>query len=221
MNISARSQIRTLSFAVAGAALALLLPSRAEASLIDLGAQAGIEKRSLSDRSYNTGFTWQLNADVTFFPLLMVGPYISFANLTPQIEGADSPSSINFRTIGVRVKLKLPVPGEFKPFAVAGVGWAHGDFPDQVFQRCEPQIGCISKALPNATANFAEFLLGGGVLWEVAGPLTFSLELNWRPSTGYKNDVYEQQVQSQSTTAPEPSRNGAAWVGMLGVGLSF
>jgi hypothetical protein len=150
----------------------------------------------------------------------MMGPYVTFASLTPDIA-AEGASSISFRTIGARVKLKIPIPGDFKPFAVAGAGWAHGDFPDQVLKFCDPNVGCLSKTLPNATANFAEFLLGGGLLWEAAGPLTFSLELNWRPTTGYKNDVYEQQVQSQSTTAPEPSRNGAAWVGMLGIGVSF
>src|SRR5260370_13269639 len=85
------------------AAAATLLPSAAEASsFIDIGAQGGVEKRSLSDTTYKTGFTWQLNAEVSFFPLLKMGPYISFATLTPDLTNADNPSSITFRTIGLR-----------------------------------------------------------------------------------------------------------------------
>jgi hypothetical protein len=75
--------------------------------------------------------------------------------------------------------------------------------------------------VPSATANFAEFLVGGGLIWTPAAPLAFIAEFNWRPTTGYTNDTYENQVQSGQTSAPEPSRNGVAWVGLLGIGLSF
>src|SRR5690349_18470769 len=87
------------------AAAGVCAVSRADASAIDLGISGGFVKRSLSDTNYNTGFTWQLNGDLTFFPMLMMGPYIAFASTTPDIAGA---SSISFRTIGARVKLKIP-----------------------------------------------------------------------------------------------------------------
>ncbi len=56
---------------------------------------------------------------------------------------------------------------------------------------------------------------------QLAQPLALTAELNWRPTTGYKNDVYDQQVQARSTTAPDPSRNGVAWVGLLGLALTL
>jgi hypothetical protein len=118
------------------------------------------------------------------------------------------------------VKLKIPLPGPVQPFGVAGAGWAHGDFPDQSLQVCVSGT-CATRTVPSATANFAEFLLGGGLIWTPAEPLAFTAEFNWRPTTGYANDVYENQVQSGQASAPEPSRNGVAWVGLLGVGISL
>lgn len=199
------------------AAAGTLAASRADASAVDLTLSGGFVKRSLSDTSYNTGFTWQLNGDLTFFPMLMLGPYIAFSSSTPDISGA---SSISFRTIGARVKLKIPLPGPVEPFGVAGAGWAHGDFPDQTLQVCSNGT-CITRTVPSATANFAEFLVGGGLMVTAAGPLVFTAEFNWRPTTGYTNDTYENAIQSGQTSAPSPSRNGVAWVGLLGVGLSF
>jgi hypothetical protein len=195
-----------------------LVASPARASAIDLTASAGFVKRSLAETDYKTGFTWQLNGDLTFFPMLMMGPYIAFASTTPDLDGA---TSISFRTIGARLKLKIPLPGPVQPFGVAGAGWAHGDFPDQRLQVCVDGRGCIGRTVPSATANFAEFLVGGGLIWTPAAPLAFTAEFNWRPTTGYTNDTYENQIQSGQTSAPEPSRNGVAWVGLLGVGLSL
>ena len=33
--------------------------------MLDVGASAGVVKRSLSDISYKAGFTWQLNAELS------------------------------------------------------------------------------------------------------------------------------------------------------------
>ena len=221
MKNRARSHAKwTTLFAAAGAGAALLLPARAEASLVDSGAQGGIEKRSLADTSYNTGFVWQLNADLTFFPLLMMGPYITLRELDPRYRGRGGVEHQLSHHRGSRETRKSPSPATSSRSRWRGPDGRTAISPTRCSSSAT-RTRVPSKTLPNATANFAEFLLGGGVLWEAAGPLTFSLELNWRPTTGYKNDVYEQQAQSQSTTAPEPSRNGAAWVGMLGIGVSF
>ena len=95
------------------------------------------------------------------------------------------------------------------------------EFPDQVVTVCNMMITSCSITLPNATANFAEFLVGGGVMWTIAGPLALTGEFNWRPTAGYSNDVYERQAQSRQTTAPDPARNGVAWVGLLGIELTL
>jgi hypothetical protein len=73
-----------------------------------------------------------------------------------------------------------------------------------------------------------EFLLGGGFMFDIAGPLALTAELNWRPTTGYSNDEYEKQIQGQvqsggqtDPSAPKPSRNGYSWTAMGGLALSF
>jgi hypothetical protein len=87
---------------------------------------------------------------------------------------------------------------------------------------CDPALpACIQRTLPNATANFAEFIVGGGVMWVFANPLALSAEFNWRPTTGYTNDVYERQIQARDTNAPDPSRNGVAWVALFGLEISL
>jgi hypothetical protein len=198
-----------------------LWPARSHASIIDAGVQGGILKRSLSDVDYNSSFAWQLHAEMTFFPFLMAGPYATFTSSTAQIGTSETGSKIDFRTIGARFKLKIPVTDSIAPFGVVGVGWAHANFPDQVVTVCNMMITSCSITLPNATANFAEFLVGGGVMWTIAGPLALTGEFNWRPTAGYSNDVYERQAQSRQTTAPDPARNGVAWVGLLGIELTL
>jgi hypothetical protein len=207
------------SLLVAGAAL--FWPSRSEASIVDLGVEGGILKRSLSDVDYDTSFAWQLNAEMTFFPFLMAGPYATFTSASATIGTGDTPSKIDFRTVGARFKLKIPVTDSIAPFGVAGVGWAHANFPDQAVTVCNQMVTSCTITLPSATANFAEFVVGGGIMWTLAGPLALTGEFDWRPTTGYSNDVYERQAQSRQTTAPDPARNGVAWVGLLGIALTL
>jgi opacity protein-like surface antigen len=216
-----------LPFAAA-AVVALADEPRAHASFIDAGIEAGVQKRNLADTSYKVGFAWQLHAELALLPpILMFGPYVTFNTGVPDTAHTTSdPSSVRFTAIGARVKLKIPIPGDFKPYGVAGIGWVHGDFPDQTLKYCDPQIptACVSTTVPNATANFAEFILGGGLLWEVASPFALTAEFNWRPTTGYKNDTYQNQLNNAdsgktNTNPPEPSRNGSSWTAMLGIAL--
>jgi opacity protein-like surface antigen len=201
------------------AAGASLVSRDANASILDLGAEVGVLKRSLSDTDYGSKFAFQLNADLAFFPLLKLGPYVTFTSATAQ-AGTDNETSIAFRTIGARLKLTLPLSDVVQPFGVAGIGWAHADFPDQTVAACRLGV-CAKQVVPSASANFAEFLLGAGLIVQLAGPLALTGEFDWRPTTGYKNDVYDQQIQAESTTAPDPSRNGVAWVGLFGLALTL
>ena len=209
-----------VSFLLTGTVL--LWPSRSDASIFDLGLQGGVLSRSLSDIDYKSSFVWQIHGEMMFFPFLMAGPYATFTSAAADLSGSETPSKIDFRTLGMRLKLKIPVTDSIAPFGVAGVGWAHANFPDQVVTVCDPALPvCGSKTLPNATANFAEFIVGGGLMWTFAKPFAITGEFNWRPTTGYTNDVYERQVQTKDTTAPDPSRNGVAWVGLLGLELTL
>jgi opacity protein-like surface antigen len=219
MNVRKRDIGPVAALLVAGAVV--LWPSRSEASIIDLGVAGGVLKRSLSDVDYNTSFAWQLQAEMTFFPFLMAGPYATFTSSSASIASNDTPSKIDFRTIGAHLKLKIPVTDSIAPFGVAGVGWAHADFPNQAVAVCNSMIPSCTVRLPSATANFAEFVVGGGIMWNVAGPLALTGEFDWRPTAGYTNDVYEQAKSQQMTTPPDPGRNGVAWVGLFGIALTL
>ena len=203
---------------------------RAQASFIDAGIEAGIAKRSLAGTDYKTGFAWQLHAELALIPpILMVGPFVTFASSKPDISG--DPSSVPFRTIGLRAKLKIPIPGGFKPYGVAGIGWSHADFADvQVCGNINisgvAASGC--RAFPNANANFVEMILGAGFMIDIAGPLAFTAEFNWRPATGYKNDEYQKAVDAAQanngaapSSRPDPSRNGVVYTVMGGLALSL
>ena len=214
---------------VAAAFVATIDESAARASFIDAGIEAGVQKRTLSDTSYKPGFAWQLHAELALLPpILMFGPYATFQTAVPDTSHTTSDfSSIRFTAIGARAKLKIPIPGDFKPYGVAGIGWVHGDFPDQHVTYCaDPsQPGsCITSQLPSASANFVEFILGAGLLYEIASPFAITAEFDWRPTTGYKNDVYQNQINNAnngtaSTNPPDPSRNGSSWTAMLGIAL--
>src|SRR4051812_39913155 len=114
--------------------------SAAEASIFDFGVQGGVLKRSLSDIDYPSSFAWQLHGEMTFFPFFMAGPYATFTSSSADIATGETPSKISFRTLGMRVKLKIPVTDSFAPYGVAGAGWAHADFPDQILKLCDPSL---------------------------------------------------------------------------------
>ena len=216
---------------LAGAALVATLGGehRARASFIDAGIEAGVAKRSLAGTDYKTGFAWQLHAELALIPpILMIGPFVTFANAKNE-SGADG--SAAFRTIGLRAKLKIPIPGGFKPYGVAGIGWSHADFADvQVCGNVDingvAASGC--RSFPNANANFVEMILGAGFMLDIAGPLAFTAEFDWRPATGYKNDEYQKAVDaaqanngSAPQSRPDPSRNGVVYTVMAGLALSL
>src|SRR5258707_12553415 len=101
-----RRRYATLSlstFAAMSSAIALW-SSRASASFIDFGAEGGVLKRSLSDVDYKTSFTWQLHGEIMFFPLLMMGPYATFASSAAEASGTETSARFDFRTIGLRAK---------------------------------------------------------------------------------------------------------------------
>ncbi len=214
------------SLALVAAAATVTDERSASASFIDAGIEAGVQKRSLSDTNFKAGFAWQLHAELALLPpILMLGPYATFAKATPDVA-IDGLPGVSFTTVGLRAKLKIPIPGGFKPYAVAGMGYVRGSFPDYSASVCVPgTTNCATRALPNANANFVEFVLGAGFQVDLAGPLALTAEFNWRPTTGYHNDDYQRSLAgaqtSGSAATPEPSRNGVSYTGMLGLMLSL
>src|SRR5258708_31391250 len=111
-----RAFLSIASLALGGAVA--LFPTRSEASIFDLGVQGGVLSRSLSDVDYNTSFAWQLHADMTFFPFLMAGAFVTFTSASAELSGGDTASKIDFRTIGARFKLKIPVTDSIAPYGL-------------------------------------------------------------------------------------------------------
>ena len=220
-----------LVVALVSAAIVPLAERPARAWSVDVGAEGGLQKRHLAQRSYDAGFGWQFHAEFALLPpILLIGPYATLANATPNAptlttggNRSDKGSDVTFRTVGMRAQVRLPVPGRFKPYGVAGLGWVQGDFPSQRLIDC-----CAHSYAEHTTANFVEFLIGAGLTWNISGKLAFTAEFDWRPTIAYKNDVYEKTLYNSGVRGPEqwptaadPSRNGVSYTGMVGLALAL
>lgn len=211
--------------------LGLVLAARdASAAFLDIGVQGGVVSRSLADVNYKPAGSFQAHADLALIPpILMLGAYVNGIPFLGQAypkpgQGVDTERAVNFRTFGLRGKLKIPIPGGFTPYGIAGVGLVNADFPDFTVTKCGTvagQTGCVGQKVPNANNWFVEFVLGVGAMIKLSGPLHLTLEGAWRPSTGYKNEDYDKAIQNQDKNAPQPSRTGAAWSGHLGLAISL
>jgi hypothetical protein len=108
------------------------------------------------------------------------------------------------------------------PYGIAGVGLVTASFPNTTLKVCDPSgSACVSKDMPDARSNFVEFVLGAGLMIQLAGPLNLTFEGAWRPTTGYTNDEYQKGLAGQTQSAPEPSRTGYAWTALAGLALSL
>ena len=215
-----------LGVALVSAVLVPLAERPARAKGVEVGLEWGIQKRHLAETSYDVGFGWQLHAEFALLPpILLVGTYATFADAAPNLENISSKGAlvatgvaVSFRTVGMRALVRLPIPGRFKPYGVAGLGWVHGDFPSQRL------IGLRTKP---ATANLVEFVIGAGFTWNLYGPLAFTTEFDWRPTIGYYNDAYQKQMNVAGGNpqlwpmAADPSHNGVSYTGMVGLALAL
>lgn len=207
---------------------AVLASGEANASFIDIGVQGGVSGRTLADINYKPGFNFQAHADLALIPpIVMLGAYISGIPFGGQMypkagQGVDTNDSVTFRTFGLRGKLKIPIPGIFTPYGIAGIGLVNANFPDVTITKCGTvagQTGCVGQKVPNANNWFVEFVLGAGFMIQLSGPLYLTVEGAWRPSTGYKNEDYDKALESQKQ--PQPSRTGSAWTAHGGLAISF
>jgi opacity protein-like surface antigen len=206
----------------------------ADAALVDVGLEGGLQKRNLGDTDYNWAAVIQAHADIALLPpFLMMGVYGGIQPTTSPINENIPLSSVHFYTIGARAKFTIPIPGPTDAYLIGGVGYVHGDFPDQTIIPCATVAGmrvcdpAAAQTVPNASANFVEFVLGAGLSLEIVDPVKLTLEVNYRPTVGYKNDVYEQQISKAEATMmtptlpPPPGSNGHSIVALAGIQLAF
>ncbi|MFI5301611.1 MAG: hypothetical protein ACHREM_26275 [Polyangiales bacterium] len=234
-----RSSLSLVASALAFTALSLSAAPRARASIVDLSAQVGLEKRSLSTTDYANAPFGQLDVDFGIIPgLLYLGPYANYAQLRPILatkDNADVPNSSKFYGFGLRARLNIPIPEvPITPYGVVGGGMVHTDFPDQTVQLCTPATTvagvtvapqCASQTLPAATANFVELMFAAGVRLDLSDTVRIVLEGAWKPTFGYQNDTWELAAHGATTTGnlnpPPPGRNGYALSASAGLMISL
>jgi len=213
-------------------------------AIVDFGIEAMAQQRQLAGDNYKPGIGVQGNIDLTIIPaILKFGLYGSWIAAKRDVSNIDT-NATNFVTGGLRIKGVLPLPGVFHPYALVGVGFTHADMPDATVNVCTaasplppsqipPAVlaslppNCIRK-VPNLNGNFGEVTLGVGFQLDITGPLQLIVEADAKPTFGYSNDQYEQQIHGSvnggtttSSGPPVPSRNGIAWTGLVGLGLSY
>lgn len=199
----------------------------ASAAFLEAGVQAGYAGRSLAGTDYKPGFNTQIHADLALIPpILMLGAYVNGWPIGGDFEPKDAKGDvkkITFRSYGLRGKLRIPVPGPVTPYGIAGIGLVTASFPETTLTVCDPYTGmaCAQQKVADARSNFVEFVLGVGLMIQIAGPLNLTLEGAWRPSTGYTNDDYQKALAAQNQSAPAPSRTGYAWTALGGLALSL
>jgi opacity protein-like surface antigen len=185
-------------------ALALLfVPKRAEA-LINVGAEGGLVKRSAdSPNNLKLGLGYGAHGEVDLLPLIKFGPYY----LHYELSSADSPAlgsaDAVFNTLGLRARLTLPIPGSYKPYAYAGVGYSWANY---TILSCTDPGFCGGMA----SGHFFETPLGLGIAYEVIEIFQLSLDAAYRPAFGFGGDAFG------GITHPT-----SGWSLMLGAALSL
>jgi hypothetical protein len=223
------------AFAVAASWLAAPV---ARASVMDISAEAGIEKRSLSTTDYANSPFGQLNLELGLVPgLLYIGPYFNYAQLRPLLttkDNVDVPSTSKFYGYGLRARINIPLDLPITPYGVFGVGGVHTDFPDQTVQICSPSTvvagqtipsQCGSEKLPASTANFVELTFAAGLRIDLSDTVRLIAEAAWKPTFGYQNDAWEVAAHNSTTSGsintPPPGRNGYALTASGGLMISL
>jgi hypothetical protein len=181
-------------------ALALFFaPKRAEA-LVNVGAEGGIVKRSAdSPANLKLGLGYGLHGELDLFPLLKVGPYY----LHYELSGADSPVSTAFNTLGLRARLTLPIPGSYKPYAFAGIGYTWANYT-------LPAVAPL-PAIDNS-GHFLETPLGAGLAYEVVEIFQLSLDFAFRPGFSFGGDAFNNADQFHPSSG---------WSLLLGASLNL
>jgi hypothetical protein len=212
--------------------VALFAPRLAHAQIhMDASLQGGVMKRFIGNRapgSDDAGFgpTAELNAHVALLPLIRIGAYVGH-DISP-VSGDQSPTR-DLTWFGLRAKVMPPFPGDFKPYAFAGFGYAI------VYQRSyhttaniPTGIGDDTKPFPatvqGAGGSFFDVPLGVGMEYKLAGPIALCAELTAHIGFGWTGSVYDDNPPDspgpQLSVAGMPDNN-AQPIGNDAIGLGL
>jgi hypothetical protein len=195
---------RIVSYLVFALAL-LFLPKRAEA-LINVGAEGGLVKRSAdSPNNLKLGLGYGAHGEVDLLPLIKFGPYYMHYELSSADSPAFGSADAVFNTLGLRARLMLPIPGSYKPYAFAGVGYSWVSYTFTFVGQLDPGF-----ADNHVTGHFFETPLGAGIAYEVIEIFQLSLDAAYRPAFGFGGNAFGSVTQPTS-----------GWSLMLGAALNF
>ena len=176
-------------------------PRRCEA-LINVGAEGGLVKRSAdSPNNLKLGVGYGLHGELSMIPLLKVGPYYLHSELSSSDSPAPGAADAAFNTLGLRARIILPVPGSYKPFVYAGLGYTWVNYT--------PVGPSLFSSQPG---HFFETPLGGGIAYEVIEVFQLSLDVAYRPGFSFGGDAFDVVHFKQPTSG---------WSLMLGAALDL
>lgn len=180
---------------------ALLAPGRGEA-FINVGAEGGLVKRSADPpNNLKLGLGYGLHGEIDMIPLLKVGPYYLHSELSSADSPAPGATDAGFNTLGLRARLLLPIPGSYKPYAYAGLGYTWVNYTP---------VG--PSPFPAQSGHFLETPLGVGIAYEVAAIFQLSLDAAYRPGFSFGGDAFDAVHLTQPTSG---------WSLMLGAALDL
>jgi len=167
-------------------------------AILNAGAEGGLVKRTAdAPNNLKIGIGYGLHGEVDFLPLLKVGPYYLHYELS-SADAVQGSADAVFNTLGLRARLMLPIPGSYKPYAFAGIGYTWVDYA--------PVVG-------DRKGHFFETPLGAGIAYEVLPIFQLSLDVAYRPAFGFGGDAFD--------AAAPASKPSSGWSVMLGAALSL
>jgi Outer membrane protein beta-barrel domain len=193
---------RTFAFVLA---LAALVPRRADA-VITVGADAGIVKQTAdSPSNLKAGFGFGAHIEAYPVPVLAIGPYFLHYSLSSADWPAPNSVDATFNTLGVRARFILPIPGRFKPYAHAGLGYAIVDYnwppaPDSGY--------------------YVDAPLGVGVAYEVVEIFQLSLDVSYRVALTHGGNPFDIVTGNEGGSGYVNSPTGG-WSLLLGASFNL
>ncbi len=178
------------------ALLALALPKRAEA-MINVGAEGGLVKRTADPPgNLKLGIGYGVHGELDLIPLLKLGPYYLHYELSAADSALLGSYDAAFNVFGLRARFTLPIPGSYKPYAYAGLGYTLVNF---------------SGGQASVGGHFFETPIGVGIAYEVVEIFQLSLDAALRPGFGFGGDAF-------ATTSNGPA---SGWSVLLGAALNL
>jgi hypothetical protein len=135
-------------------------------------------------------------------PLLKLGPYYLHYELGSADKPAVGAADAAFNVLGLRARFMLPIPGSYKPYAYAGLGYTWVNYT-----LVTPSPGQAE----GVGGHFFETPLGVGIAYEVVEIFQLSLDAAYRPAFGFGGDAY-------GTGSSGPS---SGWSVLLGAALNL